>query len=213
MRLPLWARLVLLLVAVKLAATLLGLLHQGAIPNRLDLAFILGFGIASLLLFVIGSEDPRATSLGGFFLVLAAAFCRNSLKAFSSPGQGVWHDLASVADSLKVDGFLPFFLWTFVRNFPEAPVPRRLKRLLGHGISVSAWAGFALFAGYLVAGLAAHGNQGVHRLLGALYGLLIIPPPLPPPPILVYKARLIRPEEGRRARLFALSLAVAVTPS
>jgi hypothetical protein len=213
MRLPLWARLVLLLVAGKLTATLVGELHRGVIPDHLDLAFMLGFGTASLLLFVVGSEDPRATSLAGFFLVMATAFCRNSLKASLDAEEGAWLDLARVANSLKVDGFLPFFLWTFARNFPEAPVPRRLKRLIATGATVSAWTGFVLFAAYMVAGLAAHGRTEVYGALGTLYDLLIIVLLLPLPPILVYKARLTRPEEGRRARLFAVSLAVAVTPA
>src|SRR5882724_2565237 len=213
-RLPLWARLVLLLVAVKIAATLLAVLHHGGPLGPMDFSVILGFGGASLLLFATGAEDPRATALGGFFLVLAGCYCRRSLAELAtSLEQGLWLDLVRTANGLKLDDFLPFFLWSFARVFPEAPAPRRLRRLITAGAAVSAWAGFALFTAYLVAALVAPGNPAISRGLGDLYDYMILFLLLPLPAILLYKARLARAEEGRRVRLFAAALVFALIPS
>jgi len=210
------ARPVLLLAAVKLAATVAVLVHHGRVPNGLHLAYVLCFGGAAFLLFATGAEDLRATSLGGFFLTLATAFCRTGLDA-ASTAHGPWADLASAAGALKVDGFMPWFLWTFVRIFPETPVPRRLRHFLGQGARFSAWIGGIFFLANLLA--ATVQGEPASRLLAlftpktGFYDEMVVVLLLPVPALLFYKLRLTRQDEGRRTRFFSGALVLALTPA
>jgi hypothetical protein len=217
MRIPLLVRPVLLLATVKVVATLATLLHDRRVPDGLHLAYVLCFSGAAALLFATGSEDLRATSLGGFFLTLATAFCRSTLD-FAPGAHGAWVDLASVAGALHVDSFMPWFLWTFVRVFPETPMPRRLRRLLVYGARISGWTGGILFAANLLA-TTEQREPGIARLLAFfhphafLYYALLVLLLLPLPGLLVYKLRHTQKDDGRRSRFFAGALALALTPA
>jgi hypothetical protein len=216
-RIRILTRLVLPLAAFKIAATLLGLLCYRIVPNGLHLAHVLFFGTASLLLFTTGADDPRATSLGGFFLIVATAFSRSSLAALSDVARGSLLDLMHAAGALTLDCFLPLFLWLFVRSFPEAPVPRRVRRWIASGISAAAWVGGILAGANLVAALAGGTAAAKETFFapqggGGLYYLLVLLLLLPTLPILVYKARLTGVAEARRAKLFADALVLAIAP-
>jgi hypothetical protein len=217
MRIPLLARPVLLLATVKVVATLAILLHDHRVPDGLHLAYILCFSSAAALLFTTGAEDLRATSLGGFFLTLATAFCRSGLSR-TAGSHGAWDDLASGAGALHVDTFMPWFLWTFVRVFPEGQMPRRLRRLLGLGARISGWTGAVLFLANLLAATEQR-EPGIARLLALLdphselYYALLVLLLLPLPPLLLYKLRHTQKDEGRRSRFFGGALVLALTPA
>ncbi|MEA2695108.1 MAG: eukaryotic-like serine/threonine-protein kinase [Acidobacteriota bacterium] len=218
MRIRLLTRMVLLLAAIKIAATLLVLLHSGSLPNGLHFAYVLCFSVASLLLFTTGAGDPRAFALGGFFLVMANAFCRSSLLELAKAPPGPWPDLVHAAGALALDGFLPLFFWMFVRTFPETPVPRRVRRLMAAGITASAWVGSLLGLATLAAALAGLEGREVASFLaprpgGGIYDLMILLLLLPTLPILVYKARLTRGEEARRVQLFVTAIVLALAPA
>ena len=217
MRIRILARLVLPLAAFKIAATLLGLVFYRTVPYGLHLAHVLLFGFAALLLFVTGTDDPRATSLGGFFLVVAAAFCRRSLGVLSGVAHGSLLDLVRAADVLPLDCFLPLFLWLFARAFPEVPVPRRLRRWMALGISAAAWTGGILCGANLVAVLALRESPTAYNSFflapeRGFYYFLVISLLVPPLPILVYKARLSTGAEARRVHLFVDALAATLGP-
>ncbi|HTQ78499.1 MAG TPA: serine/threonine-protein kinase, partial [Thermoanaerobaculia bacterium] len=218
MRIPLLARPVLLLVAAKVAATLLVIAHHGSVPERLHLAYIVCFAGAALLLFATGAEDIRATNLGGFYLAVAASFCRTTLGQLSTGEEGFWGDLATLANTLKPEAFLPYFLWSFVRVFPETPVPRRIRRLLSQGTLAVAWLSGFLFVVNLIS-FPTQREPGIGRFLQlfnpnqGLYDYLLILPLLPPPLMLLYKIRRTRQDEGRRARLFGTAFLVALAPA
>jgi serine/threonine protein kinase/GAF domain-containing protein len=216
MRIPLLARPVLLLATVKVVATLAVLLHDRKVPDGLHLAYVLCFGGAAALLFATGAEDQRATSLGGFFLTVATAFCRSGLHPTGA--HGPWADLASGVGALHVDCFMPWFLWTFVRVFPETQMPRRLRRLLVYGARISGWSGGILFFANLLAATEPR-EPGLGRLLVFLtpesdfYYPLLVLLLLPLPPLLLYKLRRTRQEDGRRSRFFGGALALSLSPA
>ncbi len=217
MRIPLLVRPVLLLATVKVVATLAILLHDRRVPDGLHLAYVLCFSGAAVLLFATSSDDLRATSLGGFFLTVATAFCRSALSQVPQ-SHGPWADLASGAGALHVDSFMPWFLWTFVRVFPETQMPRRLRRLIVYGARISAWTGGILFAANLLAATEQR-EPGIARLLALLhhhaspYYALLVLLLLPLPGLLVYKLRHTQKDDGRRSRFFAGALALALTPA
>jgi hypothetical protein len=193
------------------------------VPTALDFLLILAFsGMASILL-ALGRDDARALSLGGCQLMLATAFCARPLYYLVATGDGPMQDFAVGLDSLKLDIFIPYFLWRFVRDFPRVPTPPGLKRFLETGIQVSAAVG-VLFSGLgFVRALwsAEKGKAAVpavielfapktgggiyYMLMMALVGIALVP--------LAWKARKAVGDERRRVRLLAPSLLLGLGPA
>jgi hypothetical protein len=156
-----WTRLCLFLTAAKDAvaavAILWGLSHRwvvprGKLPPEISLVFLAVFGGWGAFLLVGGRGDPRARSLAGFHLTVAAAYAKP--LRYWAPSLGVpWTAPLLVLEGLALDAFIPFFLWSVARDFPEPAATARLRRRLALGVRASGWmgvvllSGFALFAG------------------------------------------------------------------
>ncbi len=224
------SRLVLALAAFKLALGLAALvvtyeIEAGHDPNFPYLLYGLcggAFGLTALLLLLGGREDRRAQALGGFFLVIATAWCNKPL-AQACACQGL--NLFSLADALELDAFIAWFLWRFVRDFPQPPVSLPVRRRLQMAVRLSAAAGVLLFVLNLIqfigrrvplesgatwlqlSWLTPQRGKGLYysvvlALTGAAFCLL-----------LWRAARTIRGPEQRRARLFLLLLAFTLGPA
>ncbi|MEA2603980.1 MAG: eukaryotic-like serine/threonine-protein kinase [Acidobacteriota bacterium] len=182
-----------------------------------------GFGLTAALLLLGGRGDRRAQALGGFFLVTATAWCNKPLSLASTSYSSL--DLFSLADGLELDAFMAWFLWRFVRDFPQPPVSLPVRRRIQILVRLSAAAGVLLFvinliklavrympqdpAGTLqwLAGLTPQRGEGIYYsvvlgLSGAAFCLL-----------LWRAARTVRGPEQRRARLFLQLLAFTLGPA
>jgi hypothetical protein len=229
-----WIRLALLLGILKLGIAAGGFLllrlpistgapNPTGLPAQFTYAEILAWGGAALLLLAAGRGDPRAVSLGGFFLFVADAFCNRPSHLLSTRGSGLLADLGRAFDGLRLDILMPLFLWRFARHFPHPPTPTRLRRLLDGGIRVSLATALAFLAFYAVHALAlaiarpdpaaaAAAAMG-DRPLNGLYEtcqFLLVGAALP---VLAYRAWVATGEDRRRVNLFASCLLFGLGPA
>ncbi|HVT14812.1 MAG TPA: protein kinase [Thermoanaerobaculia bacterium] len=196
--------------------------NPGGIPPIINYLFILIFGAAAVLLFLVGRQDERAISLGGFFLLIALAFCNRPTTLLITTGTGALKTTGLALGSLRPDIFIPFFLWRFVRDFPRSPTPSRIKRIFDAAIRLSVVTGLLFMSANLLRFLLAEtlGPAAVPRWLYELapktgegwYYLAMFALATPAFPFLVYKARLATGDEQKRVRLFTAGLVVGLTP-
>jgi hypothetical protein len=156
LRFPSWARLVLAVALVKVAFGTVGTFGDLKGPAYFHpffyTVFLTIFGAGAALLVLGGREDRRAVALGGFFAAFASAYAKTPLSPLAAGALAM--PVASL-QALRPDMFLPYFLWRFVRDFPDAPPTVQTRRLVRQGIAASAWAGASLFLLCVVAVLAA----------------------------------------------------------
>jgi protein kinase-like protein/GAF domain-containing protein len=180
----------------------------------------IAFGATAGLLLLGGRNDRRAVALGGFFLVTATAWGNKPLALFTDGASGA--NLFSLADALELDGFMAFFLWAFVRDFPSPPVSLSSRRRVELAIRASLAAGFLLLVFNLVWFAAKHGpggpgawenlarfapkrGQGIYyTVVLSLTGMAFA--------FLLWRARAVQRIEQRRARIFLQVLALTFGP-
>jgi hypothetical protein len=218
-------RLVLPLAAMKLVLGLAAffMTYRGAAGDDQAFPYLfygllsVAFGVTAALLLIGGRWDRRAFALGGFFLATATAWCNNPLRQLAESGRGF--GLLTLADALEVDAFMPYFLWSFVRDFPSAAPTLTSRRRLQLAVRVSAAAGCVLFGLNLVL-LALRLTSGSGEALdefapqrgrGAFYSIVVV---LTTAALCVlpWKARVAPQGERRRARLFLQVLTFTFAP-
>ena len=249
MRTSAWTRLALLLGLLKLGGSVGGFLllqlpigtgppNPTGLPSWFTYLDLAAFGGAAVFLLVAGRGDPRAVWLGGFFLFIADAFCNRPTHLLSTRGSGLLGDLGMTFEGLRLDILAPLFLWRFVRDFPQASTPTRLRRVVETGIRASLVAALAFLTFYAVHDLLlalagpepgptaaaldqATGQREAARLaagaaayrpLNRLYEtcqFLLMGAALP---VLAYRAHLATGEERKRVRLFAGCLLLGIGP-
>ena len=176
--------------------------------------------VGGTLLIVLGRGDRRAVELGIAFVLLACPFTSRWLHAALIELPRPLGLAALLLRNLRVDAFFPLFLWRFAHDFPSAPSSPRIERLLALGTAVAGGAGVLLFAVELaVVGTAGEGiaagiplvvmapDKPSYTEYGTL-GLLSIGALA----TLLWRARSATGAELRRSRLFALALALGITP-
>ena len=224
------SRLVLALAAFKLALGLVAFVMTykvaaGRDPNfpyALYGLFISGFGLTAALLLLGGRGDRRAISLGGFFLVTATAWCNKPLAVACEGHPGI--NLFSLVNAFELDAFMAWFLWRFVRDFPQPSVSLPVRQRIQVVVRLSAAAGVLLFlfnllhfaalnlpmgegsAWRLLAWFVPQRGQGAYYsvamgLTGAAFCLLL------------WKARAGPNPEYRRARILLQLLACTLGPA
>ncbi len=182
--------------------------------------FAVAFSATAALLLLGGREDRRALALGGFFLVTATAWCNKPLTNLHL--QGGAGGLFALADALELDAFMAYFLWAFVRDFPQPAPSIPSRRWIQLGVRVSAAVGVLLFLANLLrfaaqqapeasglwaalAGFIPQRGKGIYYSLGmALTGAAFF--------LLLWKARFVQKAEQRRARLFLWLLTFTFGP-
>ena len=220
---PLPTRLVLPLAAAKLV---LGLVASVLVYLRTaagwDLHFFhtlfaAAFGATASLLLLGGPRDRRAVALGGFFLVTATSWCNRPLRLLWESGSGF--GLFALADALETDAFMPYFLWSFVRDFPS-PAPARSSRRIQLAVRSSEAAGFVLFGINLLPVIvrATSGRSwpwlnefAPQRGWGIYYGT-VVTLTAAALCVLPWKARFAPETERRRTRLFLQMLLFTFGP-
>ncbi|HEY9421130.1 MAG TPA: protein kinase [Thermoanaerobaculia bacterium] len=101
------------------------------------------FGVTGILLLLGGREDRRAVALGSFFLVTATSWSDGPLNRFFALHPGAW--VIDLTAALQTKAFMPFYLWTFVRDFPAPPSSLSGRYRVQLAIRFSAVAGTVLF--------------------------------------------------------------------
>lgn len=191
-------------------------LRPGSIPFPLAVANLLAFGGAAVLLLLGGRRDVRAAYLGTFLLLIASTFSNDPLHGLASRLPGSWGAGVSRLNQIEADAFMPWLLWLFVRDFPEAPATLRVKRIIRLGISVSASVGVILFAGNLVLGVTASRFSAPGLISReAAYGLyypLLLGLEAAALPVAIQKARMASLVERRRLRIFLAALGAGLGP-
>jgi hypothetical protein len=183
--------------------------------------FAVAFGSTGTLLLLGGRQDRRALALGGFFLVTATTWSGHPLAAFSAAHPDFF--LASLAVALQPSAFMAWFLWRFVRDFPQPPVSPRERHRLQIAVRLSAAAGVLLFVlnvMHFAARRLSLDLDGAWRWLvwftpqrgkGAYYSVVIGLAALAFA-LLLWRARGLSPER-RRARVFLQIIAVTLGPA
>jgi hypothetical protein len=176
--------------------------------------FATAFGATAALLLIAGRGDRRAAALGGFFLVTATSWCNKPLRLLSPS-----HDLFALVDALEMDAFMPFFLWSFVRDFPGHAPTLSGRRRLQVAVRIAGAAGLLLFALNLLLFVRrlsfdpspALGAFAPRRGEGIFYGVVL---PLTAAALcyLPWKARFALPSERQRLSLFLKVLTVTFGP-
>ena len=220
-----WTRLVPALACLKAVAGLAAFFvsFRSAPPDPtflypLYLFFLLEFGVTAALLVLGGRADPRAQSLGFFFLIGLTAWANGPLFLAASTMDAPWDHLLFAVKGLHLDGLMAYYLWTFVRDFPTQPRSPRVLRRVDVIVTVSAAVGIALFVLNLLRPLAAEtGLAKLFALLmpmrgGGIYYGLIMPLTAAAIVYLVWKGRSLEDAEYRRLRVFLAGLVCGLGP-
>ncbi len=186
-------------------------------PYIFYILFPAAFAATASLLLIGGRGDRRALALGGFFLVTATAWCNGPLRLLSQrvPGSGLF----VLVDGLEMDAFMPYFLWSFVRDFPTSAPSLAGRRRIQFMVRLSAVVGFLLF-GLNLLRLFIRSASGLWEVLdefapqrgrGPFYGsvMLLTAAALC---LLPWKVRSAPKTEQPRAQLFLRMLALAFGP-
>jgi hypothetical protein len=223
------SRLVTALAAFKLAAGLAAFFATyaaaaGKDPNFPYVfygLFAIAFGSTGALLLLGGRQDRRALALGGFFLVTATNWSGHPLAELSAAHPDLF--LISLTRALQPAAFMAWFLWRFVRDFPQPPVSLLERRRLQIAVRLSATAGVLLFVLNLMHFAASHLSPDLggawwwlvwftpQRGQGAYYSVVMGLAALAFA-LLLWRARGLSPER-RRARIFLQVIAATLGPA
>ena len=159
------AAVALLKIGIGLLAVAVALVTNGANLDSRDalfVALVTVYAAASLLLLKGGRRDERAMLLGVTFLLVATTFADRLF--------GVWRGSQNLAlavargiFALHVDAFMPYYLWSFARDFPRVQDDARTRRRLALIVRATAVLGVVLvtvnIASWFAAPSAARGDQ------------------------------------------------------
>ena len=184
--------------------------------------FAIAVGSTGVLLLLGGRQDRRALALGGFFLVTATNWSGRPITAFLTTHPGSY--LFYLAGALQPATFMAWFLWRFVRDFPQPPVSLPERRRLQTFVRVSAVAGILLFLLNLMQFAALHlsldlggawswlvwftpqrGKGAYYSVVMGLAGVAFA--------LLLWRARTSLGPERLRARAFLQLIAITLGPA
>jgi hypothetical protein len=189
-------------------------------PVPVHWLMFLGFLGPGLLMLTAGRRDRRAMYLGGFFIVLATAFVRESGRRLGADLPGVMWSPIRLVLFQNLDAFLPLLLWLFAAEFPRTARASGMQRVIGHAIRLA-----AVCAGTLTLFDAANHAIGIwpdpvrsmmavlgvvgrsNAYWGITFGLTAAAFP-----VILIRSRSVAGPERVRATWFALSLLVGLGP-
>ena len=137
----------LLKITIGLSAVSLAVATDGADLTSRDALFVALVSVytaAALVLLRGGRRDGRATVLGVTFLLVATTFADRLIGLWRGTDNLVL-TCARAIFALHVDAFMPYFLWTFVREFPRVHEDARTRRRLALVVRATAMLGAGLF--------------------------------------------------------------------
>ncbi len=222
-----WKRAALVLALVKVS---LGVAALAAVYSRVDpdpvypwllhLVYGLPFTAAGILLVAGGRRDPRAISLGGFFLMAATSFFNRPLRTYvglTLPGHAVF----AAVDALELDAFMAYFLWTFARDFPHQLVSTVGRQRIRLAVLLSLGVGLGLFSLNILHYLTSQVIQVKSLSLLAelipmrgkgLFYIFLLPLTLGAFGFLIWRGRQLDVTDHRRVRLFLQGFGLAAVP-
>jgi tRNA A-37 threonylcarbamoyl transferase component Bud32 len=183
-----------------------------AVPSLPLLVNMGAFTVAGAALLTGGRRDRRAIYLGAVFITVASALgVRFAGRLGPEPSLLTWWR-GSYADA-----FLPLLMWLFVRDFPRLGYFTRYDGFARKAIVVSGAMAVLLFSSNVARPFA---GGSLSRLLAvmsrndrpSIYWVSLFVLMLPAFPVAVGRTRLAGESERRRARLFAMALAVGSAP-
>ncbi len=176
------------------------------------------FGIGGLVLVFGGARDRRLQLLGGFYLMIAAAFVDPFLRHTAGPA-GV---AVAALRSLKPEVFLALGVWLFAWAFPREPVTAPGRRVAGAFVVVAFAAAILMFTASIVAEqhLWPDAPAAVVATLTvldrdapkSLHWPLLFALALPAIPFLLAKSHFVSVDGRRRVRLFLVALGLGLLP-
>lgn len=220
-----WKRLALALALVKVGAGVFAFAltdlpkPDPVYPYYFHLIYALPFTAAGLLLVYGGRRDPRAVSLGGFFLMAATSFVNRPLRTYVGAELSGYLFIKGI-DAIELDAFMAFFLWSFARDFPHQVVSPVWRKRIDAAVIVSLVGGAILFAINLVnytASLWKGTDEGPFEDLipmrgrGAYYSVLLTLT-VAALVFLYWRARSLEGTDQRRIRLFLQAFVLATAP-
>jgi len=219
-----WLETMLLALAVvQITLGIIGALayREHSLANTFRLLTLVSFGGMGVVL-RRSRGNARANDLGAVFLLCALGFGRPPyMLSFD-----VWFGRSTFGELLRsglaIDAWGPYFFWRFARRFPTTTRFTVIDRTATAGMRIAGAAAAALFAINLLAAIAPS-RAGVLSSLalsqgGSLdgqryYSATIFALALPALPIIFARARVARPEEKGRVRLFAAAMVAGIAPT
>jgi GAF domain-containing protein len=217
-----WTRLVPVLACAKAAAglaavflTLRSAPADAFFPYPLFLFFLVEFGATAALLILGGRHDRRAQALGSFFLTALTSWTDSPLRlAAAMLGMPAVAGLSV----LTLNALMPYYLWVFVRDFPEPPRAPKTQQRVNVMVRVSGVCGVALAALNLLQPLAARTPLAplfaavVPKRGEGLFFSIIMPLTTAAIGYLIVKGRSLEETEYRRLRVFLWGIALGLGP-
>jgi hypothetical protein len=217
-----WKRLALALALIKVGVGVVAFasthLDDQVYPYVFHMIYALPFTAAGILLVVGGRRDPRAVSLGGFFLMAATSFVNRPLRTYwglDLPGSL----FVKGVDAIELDAFMAYFLWCFARDFPHQIVSPVWRKRIHAAVVTSLVGGAILFALNLInfGFEAVNGGEGPLAQLipmrgrGTYYSVLLT---LTAAAFvfLLWRARTLEGTDQRRLRLFLQAFVLSAAP-
>lgn len=165
------------------------------------------FSAVAALLLWFGRGDARATLLGGLYLLSATPFGDRLLRDHVAlPGAA--SAFAHVLTRIRVDAWLPAFIWLFIIQFPEPLASARVRAPLLVVARTAIWVGAVLFA----ASLAGAPTALIAANPAGYYWTILFLIELPTLPVLLWRARSTRADERRRVTVFVGGLLLGTGP-
>ena len=182
---------------------------------------LVAFGGAGAWLLRAGRRDRRAIDLGLCFVLIASLYADQPLRFAATASSGVPRQLWAVAAAVQICYLAPYFLWRFVRSFPDAPLSFSLQRSFRIALRVVLAAGLIVGIVATVRNLAAL-RDGGWAAAGATVAsaptrsaaeiLLLSAGSLAALAVMVGRWRSAPGEERRRIALLVSGLAVGMGP-
>ena len=215
-------RIVLSIAALQIVLGLNGVLLAGVsgaelsrnLPLWVFPVQMLAFASTAGVLLRGAKGDDRVVSLAGQFLLIGASFARAPTLHLEAVLEDPWW--IAVVRGMRVDAFLPYYVWRFFTQFPRALVSHRVRAFADIAIAATALVGLVLAFANLVGALSSETpgwlapldvNDERAAYWAIVYGLM-----LPAIPFALWKAGRASAQERRRASLFATGVAFAASP-
>jgi hypothetical protein len=188
----------------------------------LMLAHVIAFGAAGLVLVRYGSRDRRARSLGLVFVLCGSAFVEPLIAPLASVTPQV-HEVLSRLTSVRVDAFVPYFVWQFCLAFSLRSIHEPVPNWMRVALRGSLFVGLALLGASVVGltlSVALPGTRTIggiklewlRELDATLYWPLLLSMLLPATVVLLHRANRRPAEEQRRVTWLVAGLFVGTVP-
>lgn len=199
--------------ALALLGVALSLAAGTAVIPPLFAIVALAFMLSGAPLARAGRRDQRARSLAGFFFTVVFSFSITGFGAIAAT-LDLPHELATFARALTIDGWLPFFLWQFARQFPQSSRFSRFDGWCRAGIVLAASS--ATF--FTAVGLVHWRWPSVQAPLpflpaGAVFWPVTFLCALPALAVIALRARQATGSERVRSRWFMFGIAGGLAPT